>query len=126
MNKKGLLNLTAIMMVTMLSVSFASCSSDDEENDNSSSLGYIQVRVYSEDVTAPNGNVYLFYVDNYINMIENMKPLTILEWTPTISYTYNRETKYMAPVSEYGTKYKGDLLVSETLGYSVHPQIRNL
>mgnify|MGYP007101875552 CR=1 FL=1 len=34
MNKKNLLHLMAIMMVAMLSVGFASCSSDDDEEDN--------------------------------------------------------------------------------------------
>lgn len=70
----------AILMVTLSCVGFTSCGSDDDDSpNNSSSLDYIQVRVYSEDVTAPNGNVYLFYVDNYLDKIESMRPSTVLE-----------------------------------------------
>ncbi|MBQ6204164.1 MAG: hypothetical protein IJK46_08745 [Prevotella sp.] len=121
MNRKMVLHLMAILMVTIPCVDFTSCGSDDDDSpNNSSSLDFIQVRVYSEDVTAPNGNAYLFYVDNYLDMIEDLRPSTVLEWTPTISYQYNRETKYMTPISKYGSKYKGDLLVNENKGYSVH------
>ncbi|MBP5359910.1 MAG: hypothetical protein J6129_00310, partial [Bacteroidaceae bacterium] len=111
--------MQTIIMVAMLSVGFMSCNSDDDDKEKSS-LDYIQVRVYSKDITAPNGNVYLFYVDGYVDKIKSMKPYTTLDWTPLISYTYNRESKYMTPVSKYGTKSDGDLLVNEGKGYSVY------
>ena len=114
--------LQSVLLVAILSFGFVACSKDDEDNnDNSSSLEFIQVRVYSEDVTAPEGNVYLFYVENYINEIDNMHPFTRLEWTPMISYTSRVDGKssYMSPVSKYGTKSKGRLGVYPDKNYSV-------
>ena len=107
------------VFATLFVIGLTSCSKDDD-GEESPSLDYIQIRVFSEDALAPNGNVYLFYVENYINKISSMKPSTVIEWTPTISYTSNHESHIMTPVSKYGSKYKGDLLCCDEEGYSVY------
>lgn len=109
------------LLVIAFPLVFTSCSKDDENN-NDNELKFIQIKVTSADTPTPNGNVYLFKVSGY--NVNDDYPLFWsygnLAYTPTLSYKYNGEESAMLPVSEYGSKYKGDLLLSEKDGYSVH------
>lgn len=109
------------LLATLPMIVFTACSSDDDDNKDNE-LKYIQIKVTSEDTPTPNGNVYLFKINGY--NLDNDHPrfwdYGKLAYTPTLSYKYNGEQSAMLPVSEYGSKYKGDLLLSEKDGYSVH------
>ena len=97
---------------------FISCSSDDDNEDNEE-LKFIQIRVTSEDTPTPNGNVYLFKVNGYD--IESDQPNAwAIDYTPVLFYKHNGESKPMTPVSKYGSQSKGDLLISEKDGCSIH------
>jgi len=103
----------------LLPLCATSCSSDDDDDDSSKSseLEYVQIQVTSESDVAPNGNVYLFKVTGY--ELESDRPLTVLDYKPVLDYKYNGETKYLLPISKYGTKSGGDLLKMEDFNCSV-------
>lgn len=91
-----------------------SCSKDDEKEDEE--LEFVQIRVFSEDITAPNGQAYLFYVENNVDNIDNMKPSTLGDmYSPWIGYNRNL---VMYPVSEFGKSTSGQLMVNQKKGYS--------
>lgn len=101
---------------------FSACSSGSDKEDEDDELEFIQLRVTSEDTPTPNGNVYLFKVNGYD--IKSETPLFFnygdIAYTPTLTYKSNGEDKTMIPISEYGKKNKGDLLLNENEKYSTH------
>lgn len=104
--------ISFLMMAALLLVG---CSKDSEEKDDG--LKFIQIKVTSADTPTPNGNVYLFKVNGY-NLEGDHPNSWTIDDTPFLSYKYNGESKTMLPISEYGSKYKGDLLLNEKEGYS--------
>ena len=121
-NNKALDMKKILFLLVMLPMFvFTACSSDDDENQDNE-LKFIQIKVTSEDTPTPNGNVYLFKVNGY--NIDNDHPLFWsygnLAYTPTLSYKYNGEDSAMLPVSECGKESRGNLLLNEKEGYSVH------
>lgn len=112
---KKILFLMAILPILI----FTSCSSDSDEEDNDNDLEFIQVKVTSEDTPTPNGNIYLFKVNGY-DIDSDIPNSWAIDYTPVLFYKYNGEDKSMIPISEYGQKYKGELLQNEKEGYSVH------
>ncbi len=107
------------LMATLSILMFTSCSSGSDEEDNDNNLKFIQVKVTSEDTPTPNGNIYLFKVNGY-NIESDSPNSSAIDYTPVLFYKYNGEDKLMIPISEYGKKYKGELLLNEEEGYSVH------
>lgn len=108
-----------ILFLMLLAPLFLSCSSDDDNEGKNDKLEFIQVKVTSEDAPAPNGNVYLFKVNGYA--LDSDKPNSwAVDYTPVLSYKDNGESESMLPISDYGTKTKGDLQLNEKDGYSVH------
>lgn len=111
---RKLISILGMMLLMFL----YSCSSDDNES-GSNQLEFIQILVTSEDTPTPNGHVYLFKIGGY--EINDDKPNDwAIDYTPFLSYEYNGERRYMYPISEYGSKYRGDLLINKDKGYSVH------
>lgn len=100
---------------------FGSCSTNDDDAKNKDELQLLQIRVTSKDIAEPNGNVYLFYVNNYKNI--NGKP-SVAWWyeEPVPYYDYEKSdgTGYkIVPVSDWGKMSSGKLEQSGN-GYSVH------
>lgn len=105
-----------ILFTVMTVLLLLGCSKENEEKSNE--LEFIQVKVTSEDTPTPDGNIYLFKVSGY--KIDSDRPNSwAIDNTPFLSYNYNGESKTMLPISEYGSKHKGDLLLNEKEGYSV-------
>lgn len=104
-------------LLLLFALVFTGCSSDDNEND--SKLDFIQIKVTSEDITAPNGYVYLYRVSGH-DLTSDEPNIWGIEYSPSLFYNYNGEKKIMLPISKNGTKYNGDLLPDKDNGYSVH------
>lgn len=102
-----------LALIFVLSPLLLACSSDDEEN--SDKLKFIQIQVVSEDTPTPKGNVYLYRVDG--KDIKSDKPSQIA-YSPLLWYNYNGESKSMSPISSYGSRSDGQLIMSPQKGYS--------
>lgn len=111
------------MFPTIISVLFIfliGCEKEDLNEEEVSPLKYLKVGVFSEDVSSPNGYAYLFYVEEYADKMDNMKPANyVTNYTPYMFYSVNGKNQFMYPVSEYGTKKAGQLLTYNDRRYSL-------
>lgn len=107
--KKTLLFI-AVSIVAVL----ASCGGSDGDEDSSDELKFVIVKVISDDITAPDGHVFLFNADNSIATGE---PNVSLREKYDYPY-YLDKGKYVFPISGYGSSYDGELLKNSS--YSSH------
>ncbi|MEG2191445.1 MAG: hypothetical protein RRY05_08755 [Bacteroidales bacterium] len=83
---------------------FLACSKDSSNETND--LEYIQIRVNSDDINIPNGDVYLFKVSGYT--ITNDTPIDMDNIPVSLSYISNGENSYMLSVSDKSSLYKSE------------------